>query len=257
MNPVWFVGAGPGDPELLTLKGARLLAEADLVLYAGSLVPVQVMDVCRPGTEKISSAGMDLEEQVRVMVEAVEKGLEVVRLHTGDPSIYGAIQEQKQLLREAGVESRVVPGVTSALAAAAELGQELTLPGISQTVILTRMSGRTKVPDKEALAGLAKHRATICLYLSAGLAREAASALAEGYPPETPVAIAYRVGWPDQKLVRTNLAELVPVMDREGITNQAIILIGEVIDKVQLEVFSKLYDPAFGHGFRPAQGSRD
>lgn len=257
MNPVFFVGAGPGDPELLTLKGARLLAEADLVLYAGSLVPEEVMQGCRPEAKKLSSAGMNLGEQVELMVETSRKGQKVVRLHTGDPSIYGAIQEQRQGLTAAGVASKVVPGVTSALAAAAELGQELTLPGISQTVILTRMSGRTKVPDKEALAGLAKHRATICLYLSAGLVEEAVLALKEGYPSKTPVAVAYRVGWPDQELLRTTLAELAATMRQGNIHKQALILIGDVIDKVELSTFSKLYDPSFEHGFRLAKEALD
>jgi len=253
VNPVHFVGAGPGDPELLTLKAARLLAQADLVLYAGSLVPQAVLEVCPPGVRKVSSAGLDLEAQVALMARAVRAGEKVVRLHTGDPSLFGAIQEQRQLLAKAGVGSEVVPGVTAALAAAAAAGQELTLPQVSQTVIITRLSGRTPVPEKERLAALARHQATLCLYLSAGMAARAREALLEGYPPQTPVIIAYRVGWPDQKLVRTDLDSLEAAVKEHRIKRQAVFLVGRALAGEELRSFSKLYDPAFSHGWRRSE----
>ena len=257
MEPVVFVGAGPGDPELITVKGARLLAEADLVLYAGSLVPEALLAHCRPEAETISSAGMDLNEQVALMTEAVQAGKRVVRLHTGDPSLYGAIQEQRQFLDEAEIPSRVVPGVTAGLAAAAAYGAELTLPEISQTIIFTRMAGRTPVPEKEALVDLAKHRASLCLYLSAGVIDQAQEALAQGYGAATPALIAYRIGWPEERLIKTTVGRLAETMQSEGVTRQAVVLVGDALAKARLTAFSKLYDPEFDHGFRAASPGKD
>ena len=257
MKPVYFVGAGPGDPELLTLKAARLLSQADLVLYAGSLVPESLLEGCRSQARKISSAGLDLEEQTALMTEAVRAGEMVVRLHTGDPSLFGAIREQQQLLARAGIGSEIVPGVTAALAAAAAAGQELTLPQVSQTVIITRLSGRTPVPEKEDLAGLARHQATLCLYLSTGMVARARKALLEGYPPETPVLIAYRVGWPDQKLIRTDLDCLEAAVREQGIRRQAVFLVGQALAQGKIKAFSKLYDPAFSHGWRGSKAEPD
>jgi len=257
VKPIYFVGAGPGDPELITLKGARLLAEADLVLYAGSLVPEAVLAHCRPQARRVSSAGLDLQAQVDLMVEAAGQGRTVVRLHSGDPDLYGAVQEQRQLLARAGLRSETVPGVTAALAAAAALNQELTLPEVSQTVIFTRLSGRTPVPQREALAGLARHRATLCLYLSVGLIEEAAAGLLEGYPPQTPAAVAFRVSWPEQRLIRTSLANLAEAVRAAGIERQAIILVGPALAEGDIEAFSKLYDAEFSHGERQARGDDD
>jgi precorrin-4/cobalt-precorrin-4 C11-methyltransferase len=252
MNPVHFVGAGPGDPELITVKGARLLAQAEVVLYAGSLVPEAILGYC-PQARKVSSARMALKDQVALMVEAVRAGRRVVRLHTGDPSLYGAIQEQRELLAEAGIESLVVPGVTAALAAAARAGRELTLPEVSKTVIFTRLSGRTPTPEGESLASLAQHRATLCLYLSAGLIDRAQAELLTAYPAETPVVVAHRVGWPGERLLAATLGDLARTVRAAGLARQTVVLVGPALGQGKIPAFSKLYDPAFSHGWRTAQ----
>ncbi len=246
---VYFVGAGPGDPELLTVKAARLLAAAGLVMYAGSLVNPEILNAANPQARLVDSAGLDLEQQVEIMLAAVRDGLTVVRLHTGDPSLYGAIQEQRDLLSSLGVDSSVVPGVSSFAAAAAAVGRELTLPGVSQTVIITRLAGRTAVPEKENLSALAAHRASMCIFLSAGMLDRVAEELLVAYPPETPVAIVEKASWPEQRAVYGSLADL-PSLGREaGITRQAMIMVGEFLNGQEYER-SRLYARDFTHGFR-------
>lgn len=249
MHPITFVGAGPGDPELITLKGARLLAEADVVVYAGSLVPEQMLGHCRPDCEKVDSAPLALEQFCDLMVERCKAGKKVVRLHSGDSSIYGATTEQTNKLDAAGVPWVIVPGVSSFQAAAAVLGAELTLPGVSQSVILTRTEGRsTPMPDGEKLEELGKVGATICLFLSATLGQKTQDALVPHYGADCPVGIVVRASWPDQKVFRCTLGELEKTIKAEKITKTAMIIIGRALAKEGEE--SKLYDKAFTHGYR-------
>jgi precorrin-4/cobalt-precorrin-4 C11-methyltransferase len=250
---IWFVGAGPGDPELITVKGRRLLEAADVVLYAGSLVPRTVLTWTRPSCVCHDSATLHLEEQVQLMVEAHAAGREVVRLHTGDPSLYGAIGEQMRALDERGIAYAVVPGVSSFVAAAAALPAELTLPGVSQTVIITRQAGRTPVPAGQDLASLAAHRATMAVFLSAGHLTETVAALREHYPEQTTVAIVQRASWPEEKVVRGTLATIVAQAVAAGVERTAMILVGDVLRNEGQA--SLLYDRAFTHGYRA--GERD
>lgn len=255
--PVSFVGAGPGDPDLITVKGRRLVREADCIVYAGSLVPESLLDERKPEAKVHNSAALSLEETHRLLREGYRSGERVVRLHTGDPSLYGAIQEQMDLLDGEAIPYEVVPGVSAVFAAAAALGQELTLPDVSQTLILTRMAGRTPVPEAESLELLASHRATLVIYLSVQRMEEVVSRLSTGYPPQTPVVVAYRVGWPDQEVVRGTLENIAERVRATGIKRQAIIMIGDVFgarDR-QRKTRSKLYDQTFSHGFR--SGSPD
>jgi precorrin-4/cobalt-precorrin-4 C11-methyltransferase len=251
-HPVLFVGAGPGDPELITVKGRNALAAADLVVYAGSLVPEALLSWTRPGTPAINSASMALEEIVAAMEQAHRRGKRVVRLHTGDPSLYGAIFEQIAELQKLGIPYRVIPGVTAAFAAAAALGIEYTLPEVSQTLILTRVAGRTPVPAGEDLAGLAAHRASMAIYLSMGQVRAVAAALAEEYGETAPCAVVYQASQPGEKVIRTRLNELVDRVKAEGITRQAVIIVGRVLEVApqDLKAKSKLYDRDFEHGYR-------
>lgn len=251
---IHFVGAGPGDPELITVKGARILGRAEVVIFAGSLVNPEILTVYCPGAEVYDSAGMTHEEVIGIMTEAVAAGRRVVRLHTGDPGLYGAIQEQMAELDRLGISYAVVPGVTSAAAAAAALKQELTLPEVSQTLILTRMAGRTPVPERERLAEIARIGATVAIYLSVGMIEQVVVELLTGgvYTPETPVAVVYRASWPDQRIVEGNLADIAGKVADAGICRQALIMVGEVfgVRRMGLTVRSLLYDGAFTHGFR-------
>lgn len=251
---IWFVGAGPGDPELITVKGRRLLAEAELVLYAGSLVPVAL--VAGLAAEVHDSAAMTLEEMVAMMATAWQQGRRVVRLHTGDPSLYGAIAEQMAALAALGVPCRVVPGVSSAFAAAAALKAELTLPERSQTVIITRRAGRTPVPEGENLAALAAHQATMLIFLSVGMIEEVvADLLAGGYPPTTPAAVVEKASWPEERIIRATLAEIAAQVKAANIRKTAIIAVGEVFGSAELAAVSRLYDRDFSHEYR--DGKKD
>lgn len=243
-----FVGAGPGDPELITVKGRRLLEAADVVLYAGSLVPVALLDWTPPGCACHDSAGMHLDEQVRLMAAAHGAGRRVVRLHTGDPSLFGAIGEQMRALDGLGIAYEVVPGVSSFVAAAAALPSELTLPGVSQTVIITRQAGRTPVPAGQDLASLAGHRATMAVFLSASRLEETVAALREHYPGETAAAIVQRASWPQEKVLRGTLATIAAAAQGAGIERTAMILVGDVL-RNEGEA-SLLYDRTFSHGYR-------
>jgi precorrin-4/cobalt-precorrin-4 C11-methyltransferase len=249
MNRIYFVGAGPGDPELITVKGRRLLEQAEVVVYAGSLVPVAL--VAGLVAELHDSAGLTLEEIIAIMSEGVRAGKRVVRLHTGDPSIYGAIREQMEQLARQRIPFEVVPGVSSATAAAAALGAELTLPEVSQTVIITRRAGRTPVPEKEDLVSLAAHRATMLILLSVAMIDQVAADLAEGgYPAETPVAVVEKVSWPEQRIIRATLGDIAGKVREAGIKKTAIIAVGEALREAPAGALSRLYDQSFSHGCR-------
>lgn len=250
---VHFIGAGPGDAELITVKGARLLGEAEVVVYAGSLVDRELVQTYAPQARVWDSAAMTLEETTRVLAEAVAAGQKAVRLHTGDPAIYGAIQEQMMELDRLGIEYAVVPGVSSAFAAAASLKQELTLPEVTQTVILTRLAGRTPVPERERLAEIARIGATMVIYLSVGMIERVVEELLQGaYTSETPVAVVAKATWPDEEILSGNLGDIAAKVKEAGIGKQALIIVGDVLNARQqgLAALSKLYDRQFSHGCR-------
>jgi precorrin-4/cobalt-precorrin-4 C11-methyltransferase len=250
---VHFVGAGPGDAELITVKGARLLREAEVVVFAGSLVDRELVQIYAPSARVWDSAGMNLEETTQVLAEAALAGQRAVRLHTGDPSIYGAIQEQMAELDRLGISYEVVPGVTSAFAAAATLRQELTLPEVTQTVIITRLAGRTPVPEREKLAAVAAIGATMVIYLSVGMIDAVvAELLAGAYTPETTVAVVAKASWPDEQVISGTLADIAAQVREAGIGKQALIIVGDVLKARRdgLAAVSKLYDREFSHGCR-------
>ncbi|MCL2790810.1 MAG: precorrin-4 C(11)-methyltransferase [Desulfobulbus sp.] len=248
LHPVIFLGAGPGDPELITIKGRRLLDEADVVVYAGSLVNGVLLDgikaVCH------DSAPLDLEAIMRLLADGYRRGLRVVRLHTGDPAIYGAVREQMQWLDDVGIPYEVVPGVSSAFAAAAVLKKELTVPGVTQTVIFTRQAGRTPVPECESLRHLAAAQATMCVFLSVSMiASVVDELLAGGYPAATPVAVVERASWPDQQIVRGSLADIAGKIQASRIKKTAMIVVGPALAE-DSRIVSKLYDAGFTHEYR-------
>lgn len=248
---VHIVGAGPGDPELITVKGQRYLSEADVVIYAGSLVNPALLDFCKEGAEIHNSASMTLDDVVGVIEKAEQEGKMTVRLHTGDPSVYGAIQEQMDALDKKNISYDIVPGVSSCFAAAAALKQEYTLPGISQTVIITRNEGRTPVPEAEKLRSLAAHQSTMCIYLSIiMLDKVVAELIAGGYTPDTPIAIVQRASWPEQKIVRGTLATIVEDIRDKNIDRTAMIVVSRCLG-ADYEL-SRLYAPEFSHMFREA-----
>lgn len=248
---IYFVGAGSGAPDLITVRGARLLEQADVIVYAGSLVNPALLEYKKETCTAYNSAKMTLEEVMDVMIPAAHAGKLVVRLHTGDPSVYGAHREQMDILEEHGLDFEVVPGVSSFCGAAAALKAEYTLPDVSQTVILTRMEGRTPVPPKEKIELLAAHGATMVIFLSAGMLEElSARLIAGGYPPETPAAIVYKATWPDEKVVHTTVAALAQAAHAHQIKKTALITVGGFLGDVYTR--SKLYDPAFTTEFREA-----
>jgi len=247
---VYFIGAGPGDPGLLTLAGKEILEKADMVVYAGSLVNRKILSFAGENARIIDSSSLTLSNIIDHMVTAAKKGMTVARLHTGDPSVYGAIAEQTELLEREDIAFVIVPGVSSVFAAAASLKMEYTLPGITQTLILTRRSGRTNVPEQESLRLLARHGASMAIFLSAGMIRETIHDLMDGgYSNSTPAAVVYRASWPDEKCVIGTLETIADKAAREGIERQALILVGEAVGK-RVEKFSRLYAPDFTHGFR-------
>jgi len=243
-----FLGAGPGDPELITLKGRRLLDEADVIVYAGSLVNPVLLDGVKADVH--DSAGMDLDAIMGVMTSAAKAGKKVVRLHTGDPAIYGAIREQMQLLDRENIAYEVVPGVSSALASAAALKAELTVPEVTQTVIFTRQAGRTPVPERESLCNLAATQATMCIFLSVSMIEKVVTELTSGgYPVDTPVAVVEKVSWPDQQIVRGTLADIAEKIKNSEIRKTAMILVGRALAG-DATAASKLYDAGFSHEYR-------
>jgi precorrin-4/cobalt-precorrin-4 C11-methyltransferase len=226
---VYFIGAGPGDPELITVKGQRLIRECPLVLYAGSLVPKEVVLTANPAAEIVNTADLDLDEIIARIRDAHERRLNVARVHTGDPALYGAIGEQIRELEKLGIPYEVVPGVTAAFAGAAMLRRELTLPGVSQTIILTRHAGKTPMPEGESLPELAQHRATMAIYLSVDKLREIVAELTPHYGADCPAAVLHRVSWPDQDGVVGTLADIAAKVEAKGFTRTALILVGRVI----------------------------
>lgn len=249
MSSVYFIGAGPGDPELITVKGRRLIAEADLVLYAGSLVPREVVDCARPGARVVDSAPLSLVETHSFILDTVRDGGVCARVHTGDPSLYGAVREQAALLDRDGVSWEIVPGVTAAFAAAAMAGVGFTVPERTQSLVITRAPGRTAVPEAEALRDFAARGCSIAVYLSTTLAGAVRKELlAGGLPPETTVVVARRVGWPDAELHRTTVDGLDALVAEHGWAGQAVFLVlpGEDGEGAA----SRLYDPTFAHGHR-------
>ncbi|MEG0829124.1 MAG: precorrin-4 C(11)-methyltransferase [Anaerovoracaceae bacterium] len=248
---VYFVGAGPGAVDLITVKGQNLLKAADLIIYAGSLVNKEHLALAKNNCQIYNSASMTLEEVIEEMKKAESKGWMTVRLHTGDPSIYGAIKEQMDLLEEATISYEVVPGVSSFCGAAAALKAEYTLPDISQTVIITRMAGRTPVPEKEEIAKLAAHQATMAIFLSTGLLESLQERLlVGGYTKDTPAAIVYKATWPEEKVFHCTVGTIPETAADNDITKTALILVGEFLgDKYDR---SRLYDPTFTHEFREA-----
>jgi len=246
-----FVGAGPGDVDLITVKGRRLLEKADVVIYAGSLVSREHLTFCKKGCKFYDSASMTLEEVIEVMEREYRQGKSIVRLHTGDPSIYGAIKEQMDLLEERGIEYEVVPGVSSFTASCAAIKGEFTLPGISQTIIITRLEGRTPVPNTESLELLAAHKASMAIFLSVGNMERAVKKLKQGYGRrDVPVAVVYKATWEDQKVIIGTLDDIAQKVKDHGIKNFAMILVGDFINGKYER--SRLYDPSFSHGFRRA-----
>ena len=248
---VFIVGAGPGDPELITVKGQRLLKKADVIIYAGSLVNPAILNVAKAGAEIFNSASMTLPEVIEKIEEAVQNGKIVVRLHTRNPTIYGTIQKQMDELKKRKIAFEVVPGVSSFLATAAALRQEYTLPDISQTVIVTRNEGRTPVPERESLRSLAAHHATMCIFLSVHMLSDVVKELlAGGYEPETPIASVHKASWPEQKIIRATLETIADKVKEEQITRTAMIVVGWCLGADYS--LSRLYAPEFSHMFRQA-----
>ena len=248
---VHFVGAGPGAPDLITLRGAELLKRADVIIYAGSLVNPALLAYAKGGCRVYNSAEMTLEQVIAVLEDAERGGLESVRLHTGDPSVYGAIREQMDALDRLGIPYDDTPGVSSFCGAAASLRAEYTLPGVSQSVIITRMAGRTPVPEAESIAEMARHGASMVLFLSAGMLDKLQAELLKGaYTENTPAAIVYKATWPEEKVVRCTVGTLAESGAREGIRKTALVLVGDFLGAAYER--SKLYDPAFTTEFREA-----
>jgi precorrin-4/cobalt-precorrin-4 C11-methyltransferase len=252
---VFIIGAGPGDPGLITVRGAQLIGRCPVVLYTGSLVPREVLAGARADALVRDSSSMTLDEIVDVLRDARDRDLDVARVHTGDPTLFGSTAEQMRRMDELGIAYEIVPGVSSFTAAAAALGRELTLPELSQTVILTRAEGRTPMPEREQLAQLAAHGATMCLFLSITLLRQVVEALLPAYGPECPVAIVHRASWPDQQIVQGTLADIRDKAKAAGLKSQSMILVGRVLTASDF-ADSRLYDPSFGHKFRRAQRTR-
>ena len=251
---IHFVGAGPGAADLITVRGADLLRKTDVIIYAGSLVNPALLEYAKKGCMIYNSATMTLEEVIDVMKDAEAKGLDTVRLHTGDASLYGAIREQMDLLDELGFEYEDIPGVSSFSGAAAALNAEYTLPGISQSVVITRMAGRTPVPEEESIRSFAAHDCTMVIFLSTGLLEEVSRELIEGgYAEDAPAAIVYKATWPEQKTVRCTVGTLASAAKENSITKTALILVGGFLDSEYER--SKLYDPSFTTEFRQASCS--
>jgi precorrin-4/cobalt-precorrin-4 C11-methyltransferase len=251
-HPVVFVGAGPGDPELITVKGQRALAGADLILYAGSLVSEAVLAWARPGTTLVDTAPLELDAILQRLIRGHREGNRVVRLHSGDISLFSAIQEQIDGLEGEGIPYTLIPGVTAASAASAAIAREFTIPEVTQTVILTRAAGRTPVPEREAISRLAQHGSSMAIYLSVQRIDEVAKALEGAYGADAEVVVAYRVSWPQQRIIRGTLATIAGQVREAGIERHALILVGPAAARrgSRPETRSRLYDGAFSHGYR-------
>ncbi|KAB3539056.1 precorrin-4 C(11)-methyltransferase [Alkaliphilus pronyensis] len=250
-NKIFFIGAGPGDPELITIKGKNRIEEADVIVYAGSLVNPKVLQWAKKDSQIFNSATMDLDEIIEVMEKAVKKGKKVVRVHTGDPSIYGAIREQMDRLEELEIDFEVIPGVSSFLASAALLKKEFTLPDVSQTIICTRLEGRTPVPEGEALEALASHKASMAIFLSVHMIDKVVEKLMQHYNGDTPIAVVQRATWEDQRIVQGTLKDIASKVKKANITKTAQILVGDFLGNSYS--LSKLYDKTFSHQYRRAK----
>ncbi len=247
---VYFIGAGPGDPELLTVKGQGLLKQADVIVYTGSLLHPSILNHTKRNAQSYDSATMHLDQIVGLISRNVRQGKRVVRLCSGDPGIYGATQEQIDLLESREIKCEVIPGVSSFLAASARLRRELTLPGVSQTVIITRPSGRTPALKSEEIAKLAKHQATMVIFLGVNQLQKLCRELTKGgYPKKTPVAVLYKVTWPEELVIRGTIANITSKIRRSRISKTALVIVGEILSN-GIYNYSKLYDPLFTHGHR-------
>ncbi|MDX1373726.1 MAG: precorrin-4 C(11)-methyltransferase [Nitrososphaeraceae archaeon] len=249
MSKVYFVGCGPGDPDLITVKAKKIIQKADVIVYSGSLIPQPLLKLCKKA--KLHNAAKLIREEIfKLLKNNAKKGKLVVRLHDGDPTIYGAIKEQIDNLEKEGIKSEIIPGVTSFLASAAALGIQLTLPGVTQTMIITRAEKRTKVPKREQISQLAKHRTTMIFYLSIHLLSDIVKqVITSGYPKSTPIGVVYRASWDDQKIIIGTLNDITKKVFKEKITKTAIIIIGDVVKPSSYE-YSRLYDKTFSHGYR-------
>ena len=248
MEKVYFIGAGPGDPDLITVKGKKIVEKADVIIYAGSLVNKEIIGCHKEGAEIYNSASMNLDEVIEVTVKAQKEGKLVARVHTGDPSIYGAIREQMDMLDEYGIEYEVIPGVSSFVAAAAAIKKEFTLPDVSQTVICTRLEGRTPVPESESLESLASHKCSMAIFLSVQMIDGVVERLKKHYDINTPIAIIQKATWEDQKIVMGTLENIAELAKKEKITKTAQILVGNFMGNDYSK--SKLYDKTFSHEYR-------
>jgi precorrin-4/cobalt-precorrin-4 C11-methyltransferase len=248
---VYFIGAGPGDPDLLTLKAYKIITQADVIFYADSLVPKQILQDVRPDTQLISTGSKTLEEIMTLIQEQVKNNYAVVRLHSGDLTIYSAIHEQIRILAEKNIPFELIPGISAFQAAAAKLGAELTIPNLVQTIILTRISGcASSVPEDEELASLAAHKASLCLYLSARHIETAQEKLLDYYPSNTPIAVCFRIGWPDEKIWLVPLEKMVQVTREEKLIRTTLYLISPALNP-SFSSRSRLYHPQHSHLFRP------
>lgn len=251
---IWFVGAGPGAADLLTVRAAKVIGEADILVWASSLVHEDVLAYARPGAEVLDSKTMTLEDVLDVYRRAADEGLTVARLHSGDPSIYGAMQEQLEAVAQFGVDVEVVPGVTSVAATAAAVGRELTIPEVAQSVVMTRMATRTPMPEGEDLASFARHGTTLALFLSASRPKKLQAELLEGgYAPETPCVVGYRVSWPEERIETCRLDELARTVRGMKVTMHTLVLVGPALGASGTR--SHLYSPSFAHTHRPARAT--
>ena len=248
---VYFIGAGPGDPDLLTIKGKKIIDRADVIIYAGSLVNKEILKDAKADAAIYNSAAMTLEEVLAVMQKAEADGLVTARVHTGDPSVFGAHREQMDALKQLGIPYEVIPGVSSFVAAAAALKKEYTLPGVSQTVILTRMECRTAMPPKESIRDLARHNATMVIFLSVGMIDRLAAELMQEYRPDTLAAVVYKASWENQKIVQGTLSDIARKVTDAGIKKTALIVVGDFLGE-EYEL-SRLYDKTFSHEYRRAE----
>lgn len=253
MSKVSFIGAGPGDPELITIKGQKAVRQADVIIYAGSLVPKAVIEDRKAGSEVLNSASMDLDEIMETIRNAHAKDKNVARVHTGDPSIYGSIREQMEELDKLGIAYEVIPGVSAFVASAAALKKEFTVPGVSQTVICTRMEGRTPVPELEQIDKLAVHQSSMAIFLTVQMIDKLVEKLLQHYPSSTPVAVVQRTSWPDEKIVTGTLASIAEAVRSSNITKTAMILVGDFLGSNYQN--SLLYAHHFTHGYRKGKKS--
>ncbi len=252
MSKVWFIGAGPGAPDLLTIRGAKLIAEADVVVWARSLVHEGVLEHASSDAEIIESTTIPLEGVLELYERAVREDVEVARIHSGDPSLWGAVLEQVEFCEELGLDWEIVPGVSSLGAAAASIGRELTVPEVAQSVILTRRASRTPMPNNEDIRAFAAHGTTMAIFLSAARPRPLQEELLEGgYAPDTPCAVVYKASWPDEQVIECRLDELANRIREAGFTRQALVLVGPGLEAAGTR--SHLYSPAFSHSFRKAE----